>query len=302
MPAREAMCIVVLPALWTLTMIFASAFARRAGAVWVGAAVLGAYLIAHAGLFGWPTMPPSPARHGVAWAGVVGAMGGALIVAMRGKRWGGWIVRAMCVAAGMGLVGWKRFNIEREWSAAELVAWGAMCVGAMVVWGAMDTLARSHHSRRAGTQGGGIGGGTQDAWLVAAAVVGLSAPIVVIVGAAMGEGQALGALAVALVVGAIGAVWTGRVEIGAVGVGVMVMIAASMWWSAVMWASLPWWMAVGFCAAPVAGLVGDAPFVRERRGWVRTVARVVAVCAVAAAVGGPSAVRELLAHWAEYGM
>ncbi|MBL8745515.1 MAG: hypothetical protein JNK58_04070 [Phycisphaerae bacterium] len=294
----------VLPALWSLLMLCVSLFARRGAAAWAAAAVLGAYATAHVGLFGWPTWPPSPGRHGVVFAGVVGLVGGAAIGVMRGG-WPVWLVRVGCAAVGLGLVGWKRFAVEREWTLSEAASWPAMALSVAMMWWLLDGLSR----RRAGGDRPDLAANDAPArpervgaWGVASAVIGMSAAFVVIVGAAMGEGQSLGALAVALLAGAGVAVFGVRAELGAMGTGAAVMIASAMWWSVVMWAELPWWMAAGFGVAPLAACVGEAPIVRGWAPWARALMRVAAVSAVMAAVGGPSAVRELMTHSSEYGM
>lgn len=292
--SRELLLSLVLPVAWAAMWLTAAIFSRRAKVVCVGVAVLGSYVIAHVGLFGWPTFPPTPARHGIAWAGVVGLVGGAAIGFARGRAMRAWLVRAACVSAGMVLVGWSRFGLERAWTAFECVWFVVVWAGATAMWWMIDSVA--------GPSEGGSTRMPRDGWIIASSVAGLSAPVVVLVGSAVGEGQVLGALASALMVGALVAMLPRGPSMGSVGAGVAVMIAAMVWFDAMLWATLPAWMVVGFCAAPAAGFVSDALLFRSRPPWIRSVVRVSAVSGVMMAVGGMSAVREWMALSGEFGM
>lgn len=289
---RELLFVLVLPVAWAVLMLGASRYSSRTSAACVGAALLGSYLIAHIGLFGWPTFPPTPARHGIAWAGGVGLVGGAAVGFACNQTRRAWLARAACVALGMGLIGWSRLAIDRSWSAGEYVSFAVAWIGATAMWGMTDSLAR--------TDKRGSERMPRDGWIVAFLMAGLSAPPVVIVGSALSEGQLLGTLASAMIVGAAVTMLSRGPSMGSTGIGIAVMIMSMVWFDTMLWATLPVWMVVGFCAAPAAGFIGDLPTFRPRAPWIRSVVRAAAVSVAMLAVGGPSVLHEWMEHAEEF--
>lgn len=287
---RELLLAAVLPAIVAAAIVALGRDGRRA--VLSALATFAAYMTAHLALFGWPSFPPAPARHGVAWAALAALACGVLVANQRTAI--RWLWRCACIVISMALVGWRRFTLDRPWTAAEALWLGLMFLGSIVLWAGLERAARDQSADSRWTRAG--------AWLVAAASTGTSAIIVVIVGAAMGEGQALGGLALALLAaGALSLTSRGSV-MGPGAVSVTAIAASMLWLSAVMWAELPPWIAVGMCAAPFAALLAELRPFRGLNAPLRTIIRAAVVALAGAAIGGPSALRELTAHADEYGV
>ena len=91
-----------------------------------------------------------------------------------------------------------------------------------------------------------------------------------------------GVLASACAVAALLAWWRPGVSIAHGAVHVVLVTFAGMCLVATLFAELPWWVGLAAFVSPQAAWVGDLPFVRSRRPWVRALVRIIAV---AAAIG-----------------
>lgn len=269
---------------------------RGRGGGLVAAAAMGVgYGCAHWGLIGAARWPARPTDHGFLYGAAAAMVAGMALSMVVGRGAGArvlrMVVRIVTVGVVVGFLGWVRWTLDRAWSGAELVEWGAFVVSAVVFWTLVERAAGDDAEK-------GDGWDAMTAALVASAAAGISAPMLVLGGAVQFIGMVSGAIALMMLAMAA-AMKVGKCSArearGAVAL--TGAIVPGLWMFAGVWSELHYGYALGMAAAACAALVVNVGAVKRMGGWKRMVVR---VGAAALAFGVVAAIAVMNAPLDEY--
>jgi len=258
---------------WLILPADTSASRFRAGITLSALALIAATALAHIGLFGSPTFPPTPVTHAYFWAALLAFIPAASAAA--NLRW----PRILPRIAAAAILAWmilRRNAANEDWSLLAFINWTALAAISITAVGELWHIVARSLNR-------------DDSRLTAASpaimfsvVIASAAPVVLMAGSLDVPSKLLGAIAAAIIALAAASfvLRDNAAGFAAAAVGGLVLPAILL--HAALYSTLGFPYAVPLLLAPLGAFLACAPIIRSRGPVIRAIAMITGAGTIAA--------------------